>query len=271
MVRNVVSLVLVGVTAVVLGAGDVPARAGGTAPHRTGVVGGDLVPDSRFPWMVRLSMGCGGALTAPRVVLTAGHCVTGSGPDDSIGVTAGVTDLGSAAAITARSVRVIRAPGFRDETRGDDWAVIQLDHPIERPTLPLTRGPAGDAGPFTIMGWGQISEVSLRQQTKLRYASVPIVPDRACAAEYKKAGVQLVADEQICAGGHGADTCQGDSGGPMVRRNRSGDWAQVGIVSWGLGCARAGFPGVYSQVSTFRTAIRSATRKLTPARSVWAR
>jgi secreted trypsin-like serine protease len=271
MVRNAASLVLLGVIAAVLGAGDVPAHAGGTAAHRTGVIGGDLVPDSRFPWMVRLSMGCGGALTAPRVVLTAGHCVNGSGPDDSIGVTAGATDLSSDAAITARSVQVIRAPGFRDETRGDDWAVIQLDRPIDRPTLALTRGPAGDTGPFTIMGWGQISEVSLRQQTKLRYATVPIVPDSVCAAEYKRAGVQLVADEQICAGGHGADTCQGDSGGPMVHRTRYGDWVQVGIVSWGLGCARADYPGVYSQVSTFRTAIRSATGKLSRARSVWAR
>jgi secreted trypsin-like serine protease len=262
MVRNAASLVLVGVLAVVLGAGDVPAQAGRSTPHRTEVVGGDLVSDGRFPWMVRLSMGCGGALIAPRVVLTAGHCVDGSGPDASIGVTAGTTDLKSGQAITVHSVQVIRAPGFQDETRGDDWAVIQLDRPIDRPALPLTRGAAGDQGRFTIMGWGQISEVLLRQQTKLRYTTVPTVPDGVCAAEYKKAGVQLVADEQICAGGHGADTCQGDSGGPMVRQNSGGGWVQVGIVSWGLGCARADYPGVYTQVSRFRTAIRSATRRL---------
>jgi secreted trypsin-like serine protease len=266
MVRNAASPALLGVIAVVLAASAGvcagPAQAGGTAPHRTEVVGGDLVPDGRFPWMVRLSMGCGGALTAPRVVLTAGHCVERSGPDGSIGVTAGATDLMSDQAITAHSVRVIRAPGFHDETRGDDWAVIQLDRPIDRPTLPLTRGAAGDSGRFTIMGWGQISEVALRQQTKLRYATVPTVPDSICAADYKKAGVRLVAGEQLCAGGHGADTCQGDSGGPMVRQNSGGGWVQVGIVSWGLGCARADYPGVYTQVSSFRAAIRSATGKL---------
>jgi secreted trypsin-like serine protease len=280
MVWNAASLVLLGVLAVVVGAGDAPARAdsgaaparadstvapvrpAGAAPHRAEVVGGDPVSDSRFPWMVRLSMGCGGALTAPRVVLTAGHCVQGSGPDQKIGVIAGVTDLKSDKAITARSVRVIRAPGFRDETRGNDWAVIQLDRVIDLPTLPLTKGAGGDTGRFTIIGWGQISEASLRQQTKLRYATVSTVPDGKCATTYQKAGVKLVPDQQLCAGGRGADTCQGDSGGPMVRANSTGEWVQVGIVSWGLGCARDGYPGVYTQISTFRAKIREATKKL---------
>jgi secreted trypsin-like serine protease len=48
----------------------------------------------------------------------------------------------------------------------------------------------------------------------------------------------------------------------MVRRGARGQWLQVGIVSWGLGCARAGYPGVYSQVSVFRAAIEAAVRKL---------
>jgi secreted trypsin-like serine protease len=262
MVRNAVSLLLVGVVATVLAAADVPARAGQTTPHRTEVVGGDSVPDGRFPWMVRLSVGCDGALTAPRVVLTAGHCVNGSGPDTGIGVTAGVTDLRSTHAITARSVAVLRAPGFRDETRGDDWALVRLDHPIDLPPLALTQGSGGDGGTFTIMGWGQTGESVLRQEHKLRYATVPAVSDATCAAAYARVGVKLVADESLCAGRRGVDTCQGDSGGPMVRKNSKGRWVQVGIVSWGLGCARDGYPGVYTQVSTFRSAIRAATKQL---------
>jgi secreted trypsin-like serine protease len=212
--------------------------------------------------MVRLSMGCAGALVAPRVVLTAGHCVDGSGPDTDISVIAGSVDLQSPAAITVRSTEVIRAPGFRSETRGDDWAVIRLARELDLPTLELSQGASGDQGTFTIMGWGQISETALRQQRRLRYATVPTVPDSTCTAEYRKAGVKLVAGESICAGRAGVDTCQGDSGGPMVRRDATGRWLQVGIVSWGLGCARRGYPGVYSQVSAFRTAIKAATRKL---------
>jgi secreted trypsin-like serine protease len=225
------------------------------------VVGGQPAPTGKFPWIVRLSMGCGGALVAPRVVLTAGHCVDGSGPDTRIKATAGVVNLKAPGALVAKSVQVIRAAGFKDETRGDDWAVIQLDHALALPALPLVQGP-GDHGDFIVMGWGQLGENSMRQEQRLYYATVPTVPDATCAAEYEKTGVHLVQQESICAGRTGVDTCQGDSGGPMIGRSATGEWVQVGIVSWGLGCARPSFPGVYTQISAFRESIERAIRKL---------
>ncbi|MDY7088706.1 MAG: serine protease [Actinomycetota bacterium] len=258
MVRNVVSLVMVAALAAVLTTDVRPVEAG---LNRTPVVGGVVAPQGKFPWAVRLSMGCGGALTEPRVVLTAGHCVDGTGRNDSIQVTAGVSDLRSSRAQTARSERVIRAEGFVDEVHGDDWAVIRLDRPLRLPTLPLAQDPIGP-GRYIVMGWGQTREDSAEQEQRLHYATVPSVPDEKCEAAYVKAGVTLVRDEQMCAGSPGVDTCQGDSGGPMIGRGRHGEWVQVGIVSWGLGCARDGYPGVYTQLSTFRPAIEKAVRKL---------
>src|SRR3954467_4244223 len=77
-----------------------PAQAG---PDRriVEVVGGKTAGPDQFPWIVRLSMGCGGTLPAPRVVLTAGHWVTRSGRNTGIVATAGAADLNSPAAVRA--------------------------------------------------------------------------------------------------------------------------------------------------------------------------
>jgi secreted trypsin-like serine protease len=48
----------------------------------------------------------------------------------------------------------------------------------------------------------------------------------------------------------------------MVHRDNAGNWIQVGIVSFGQGCARPQYPGVYTEVSTFAAEIASAASRL---------
>ena len=48
---------------------------------------------------------------------------------------------------------------------------------------------------------------------------------------------------------------QGDSGGPMVVGNGN-TWEQVGVVSWGIGCGKAHFPGVYTRVTEMKSWIQ---------------
>ncbi|MGK5643113.1 serine protease [Streptomyces sp. URMC 126] len=224
-----------------------------------GVVGGVPAQQGEFPWMVRLSMGCGGALYTRQIVLTAAHCVDGSGANTSITATAGAVDLNSSQAVKVKSTRVLQAPGY--DGNGKDWALIKLAKPLDLPTLKTAGTTAYDSGTFTVAGWGATREGG-GQQTKLRKAEVPYVDDATCAKSY---GSSLVPAEEICAGyveKGGVDTCQGDSGGPMFRKDETGAWIQVGIVSWGTGCARPRYPGVYTQVSTFAKDIAAGAASL---------
>jgi secreted trypsin-like serine protease len=111
------------------------------------------------------------------------------------------------------------------------------------------------------MGWGSTRDGSRTQQRYLRTAQVPHVSDADCDDAYSDEG-GIVRSDMICAGNlrhGGVDTCQGDSGGPMVRRDAAGNWVQVGIVSWGVGCGQRGYPGVYTQVSRFAADIARVT------------
>ncbi|MEU0667356.1 serine protease [Streptomyces lavendulocolor] len=242
--------------AVVLAAVSLQPTNASAAPQP--VVGGTQAAQGEFPWMVRLSMGCGGSLLTQQIVLTAAHCVSGSGNNTSITATAGVVDLQSASAIKVRSTKVLQAPGYNG--KGKDWALIKLARPINLPTLNIATNTAYNSGTFTVAGWGATREGG-GQQRYLRKATVPFVSDASCQQSY---GNELVPGEEICAGytQGGVDTCQGDSGGPMFRRDNAGAWIQVGIVSWGQGCARPDYPGVYTEVSTFASAIKSAAATL---------
>ena len=224
------------------------------------VVGGTRADQGEFPFMVRLSMGCGGALYTQSIVLTAAHCVSGTGNNTSIGVTAGAVDLQDANRITRTSTYVYQAPGYNNPS-GDDWALIKLNSPItNQALLPIATTTAFDSGTFTVAGWGAATEGGGQQRYLLK-ATVPFVTDAQCQQAYS----DLVPSEEICAGNWssgGVDTCQGDSGGPMFRRDNDNAWIQVGIVSWGIGCARPQNPGVYSQVSTFAADIAAAAATL---------
>lgn len=225
----------------------------------TPVVGGTRAAQGEFPFMVRLSMGCGGALYTQQIVLTAAHCVNGSGNNTSITATAGVVDLQSSSAIKVKSTKVLQAPGYNG--KGKDWALIKLAAPVNQPTLKIATTTAYNNGNFTIAGWGAAREGGAQQRYLLK-ATVPFVSDATCQQAY---GSDLVPGDEICAGfvqQGGVDTCQGDSGGPMFRKDDSGAFIQVGIVSWGQGCAEPGYPGVYSEVSTFAADIARAASTL---------
>ncbi|MBM7771662.1 secreted trypsin-like serine protease [Actinokineospora baliensis] len=223
------------------------------------VVGGTRAAQGEFPWMVRLSMGCGGAMYADDLVLTAAHCVDSTGNNTGITATYGAVDLQDANRVTRTSKYVYRNPGY-STSAGGDWALIQLSSPITGAAkLPIATTTAYDSGTFTIAGWGAASEGGAQERYLLK-AEVPFVSDTSCKSAYPSMKTAV----EICAGftQGGTDTCQGDSGGPMFRRDNNNAWVQVGIVSYGRGCARPNYPGVYAEVSALSSAIAAKAAEL---------
>lgn len=110
-----------------------------------------------------------------------------------------------------------------------------------------------------VAGWGRTTEGGT-SATILQQVQLPVLGNDVCKDRYKKLN-KLISEQQfddavLCAGdlNGGKDSCQGDSGGPLMSPTQEDGvvhWYQIGVVSYGVGCARADVPGVYSKVQHF--------------------
>jgi secreted trypsin-like serine protease len=145
-----------------------------------------------------------------------------------------------------RVVKIILHEKYNQHNVNNDISLLKVDSPLEfndfvkGVTLPEQLQEF--TGEAQVTGWGTLTEGGVSPAT-LQKVTVPVVSDDDCRASY---GTLSIIDSMICAGEAGKDSCQGDSGGPMT----CGEFL-CGIVSWGKGCAEAGYPGVYTEVSYF--------------------
>ncbi|XP_046808053.1 venom protease-like [Lucilia cuprina] len=112
--------------------------------------------------------------------------------------------------------------------------------------------------PFVI-GWGKTMEGGTSSNV-LQELQIPIYDNQVCRDRYKQQN-RLFTENQfdravLCAGvlSGGKDTCQGDSGGPLMIPENYGNNVRfylIGVVSYGIGCARPEIPGVYSSTQFF--------------------
>ena len=228
------------------------------------IVGGTQVPDNRYPWMAsiyfrvadnRFLPGCGGSLISDRWIVSAAHCfVNGGVPADpnNVAFLLGATDLTSDDGIFNVVSRIVVHPEYNPNTQENDIALLELPQPVgfEPITLPSVANPVPIDGELaTAAGWGATSEGG-PQSNQLLEVDLPIVAHNACLPFYQNSLNQPL---MLCAGGvpfGGRDSCQGDSGGPLFV-TRADQVVQAGIVSFGVGCARPGIPGIYTRMIAY--------------------
>merc|ERR1712071_283624 len=130
----------------------------------------------------------------------------------------------------------------------NDYMMIKLKQSSKYGTVTLDDGSANleDGADVTVMGWGATSSGGQLSNVLLE-AETDIVSNTKCDSDYS---TEEITSNMLCAAREGIDSCQGDSGGPLIVKgvDASTD-VQVGISSWGIGCADPNYPGVYSRVS----------------------
>ncbi|MEM7499611.1 MAG: serine protease [Pseudomonadota bacterium] len=208
----------------------------------------------------------------PPMAITAAHCVfdvNGAllevGSESPLRVRAGALDISGSDGWKMPVLAIVPHPGFGTGRTGleNDIAVLILGppegrgkelNPIALPRLADATRYQQVTAAISVNGWGRTSEGGPFSPT-LKTVRLPYSDQFACQDHHGRIGLD-VTEGSFCAGfiTGGADSCNADSGGGAIfKRTRTDGFAQeqnmlVGVVSWGVGCARYGLQGIYTDV-----------------------
>ncbi|MEP2651509.1 MAG: trypsin-like serine protease [Paraglaciecola sp.] len=216
---------------------------------------------------------CGGSFIGDKWVITAAHCVD-DGSASFLQMNIGEYDLSDGADNAIDIANVYIHPSYNGSTFENDIAIIELTESVNTTTVTIatsevTSQYAVENSIATVAGWGGTTGYEPGEGPTsgfpdvLREVDLQLMTNEQCINRLNEnvfVDDSDITNNMICAaiadGGKGS--CQGDSGGPLVINTGSGV-QQVGIVSFGFGCAAEGYPGVYTRVSQYIDWINSIT------------
>ncbi|CAK6964250.1 serine protease 33 [Scomber scombrus] len=233
------------------------------------IVGGMDATDGAWPWQVDIHNEavhiCGGSIITRNWVLSAAHCFPNPSDVGSYIIYAGRYQQNGYNPHESihRVSQVVIPYGYVEPHSGKDLVLVRLSSPVTWSDYvsPICLPASGTLFPggmqCYVTGWGNIRvDVPLPGSGTLQEVQVPIISQSSCQEMYRTEQVDILYD-MICAGLQegGKDSCQGDSGGPLVCQMVNGTWVQVGVVSFGLECAKENQPGVYTRLTSYSSFI----------------
>ncbi|CAH2063901.1 unnamed protein product, partial [Iphiclides podalirius] len=217
------------------------------------IVSGRNTSIAAVPWQVSLRERtypiCGGSIITDVWLVTAAHCLIKSRANE-LSVRLGTswkTHGGEMYDVMESHVH----PRYAGKAKSNDVGLVRLYAPLRfsAAVMPIAviskaaRLPANK--PAIVSGWGKLREGG-PSASYLQSSTILTIAMKLC----RRSGLDkrsIDPASMFCAGSFSQpspDACQGDSGGPIVQ-----DGVLIGVVSWGLGCARGNFPGVYTRLS----------------------
>jgi len=252
----------------------VPAGATASPAAHASIIGGDVASIDAFPSLAYIAaqtgkeegFACTGTVIAPRVVLTAAHCVE----DLDVG---GFTPAGDYKVATGRATprqdatgNVLEVsethvfPGFDPGNTHGDAALLVLSSPTPAPPLPLA-GVADNAlyaggAQVLLAGWGLTKPTARSAPETLRTTSTVVLGGAACKRQTRSFNPPYSSALQMCttdSPDHKNGGCFGDSGGPAIAQRADGSPVEIGITSTGAPDCDTRLPNVFTRVDTVST------------------
>nr|XP_021203806.2 trypsin isoform X1 [Bombyx mori] len=217
------------------------------------IVYGQNTSISSVPWQVsirdRVYPICGGTILTEIWIISAAHCLLRH-LVANLSIRLGSSWKSHGGEMYDVKERLVH-PSYLSSSKANDVGLLRLYSPLRftNKILPLKlidREKRLLANKLAVVsGWGKIKEGG-PSATYLQSSPIRTIPMKLCkrSALNRKA---IDPASMFCAGSFiqsSPDACQGDSGGPVALEGEL-----IGVVSWGLGCARGNFPGVYTRLS----------------------